>query len=75
LKPDYFAILPDAPYVDAPEVPGLRILHIRSQSGRRRLVANPDAHRYDPDSAKLFAPVNGQLRTNQPISWKYRGDG
>ena len=75
MKPDYFAIRPDAPYVDAPEFPGLRLLHIRSQSGRRRLVANPDAHRYNPDRAKLFALVNEQLMTNQPPSWQYCGDG
>ncbi len=75
MKPDYFAILPNAPYIDAPEFPSLRLLHILSQSGTRCLVANAGAHRYHPDSAKLFAPVNVQLMPNQPPSWQYCGDG
>lgn len=66
MKPDYFAILPDSPSVNSPEFPGLRLYQVRSQSGRRRLVANPNGHRYDPDSANLLVPINGQVMIDQP---------
>jgi len=75
LKPDHFAILPDGPSVKAPEFPGLRLLEFRGQSGRRRLVANPDAHRYDPDSDQLFAAVKRPVMINQSPSWAHCGHG